>query len=133
MKNLRIEATRYTPKIDFDPFNGILSITGKSYPENTFEYYKTIISWVKEYLKLIKTDREIIVNLDLEYLNSGSLKVYFDLLDLLESAHDNGKNIKINWIYDEENDIAEEIGEDFIYEFKNLRIELVVKDSNNHE
>mgnify|MGYP006450346123 CR=1 FL=1 len=36
-------------------------------------------------------------------------------------------DIKINWIYDEENESAEEAGEDFIEDFEDLKIELVTK------
>jgi len=126
MENLKIEATQYTPEIDFNSQSSVLSIVGKSYPENTFEYYKPIVNWIEEYLKTIN-DELLRVNLDLEYLNSSSLKAYFDLFDLLEIAHDEGKNIQIKWIYDEENDISEETGEDFIADFKSLDIELVIK------
>ncbi len=126
MENLKIEATKYTPEIDFNVESKVLNIIGKSYPENTFEYYKPIVAWIEEYLEVI-TDEQIVVNLDLEYLNSSSLKAYFDIFDILEIAHDNGKKIDVKWIYDEENDIAEETGEDFIADFENLNIELVVK------
>ena len=126
MENLKIEATKYTPSIDFNAQDNILNIVGKSYPENTFEYYKPIVNWIEKYLYNID-DTLVQVNLDLEYLNSSSLKAYFDLFDLLEIAHDEGKNIQINWIYDEENDIAEETGEDFMADFENLNIKLVTK------
>ena len=35
--------------------------------------------------------------------------------------------IKINWVYDEENESAEEAGEDFIEDFEDLDIKLVRK------
>lgn len=126
MENLHIKATKYTPEVDFNARDGVLGITGKSYPENTFEYYKPVIAWVEEYLKKSEVDI-IIFNLDLEYLNSSSLKVYFDLFDILEIAYGEGKKFEINWIYDEENDIAQETGEDFIEDFDNLEIKLVPK------
>lgn len=127
MENLQIEATKYTPKIDLNAEDKTINIIGKSYPENTFEFYKSIIGWVKEYFENIQNDKTI-VNLDLEYLNSSSLKAYFDLFDILDEAHEDGKEIVINWIFDEDNDIAEETGEDFIEDFENLNIKLVVKD-----
>lgn len=126
MENLRIEATKYTPEIDLDAGSGIMNITGKSYPENTFEYYKPIIAWIEKYLQDSKVEKTVF-NLDLEYLNSSSLKAYFDLFDILEGAREEGKCFEINWLYDEENDIAEEIGEDFIEDFSDLDIKLVTK------
>lgn len=126
MQNLTIEATQYTPKIEFDTTSNTLNITGKSYPENTFEYYKPIILWLEEYFENIN-DEKVTINLDLEYLNSSSLKAYFDMFDIFEEAHENGKSIQIKWIYDEDNDISEETGEDFIDDFENLNIELIIK------
>ena len=128
MKNLSIKETKYTPEILFDATNRVLSIKGKSYPENTFEFYKPISTWISEFLKTL-TNEEVSLTLDLEYLNSSSLKAYFDLFDKLEDAVNQNKNRKINikWLYDEENDIAQETGEDFQEDFASLNIELVVK------
>ncbi len=126
MKNLLIDGTKYTPEINFDTNTNILNVSGKSYPENTFEYYKPIINWIEEYLQVVE-DSLVLFNLDLEYLNSSSLKAYFDIFDILEAAHDKGTKIEINWIFDEDNDIAEETGEDFIADFDTLAIKLVIK------
>jgi len=130
MQNLLIEATKYTPDINFDIQKGILNICGKSYPENTFDYYKPILDWVEAYLQT-SLEKSIVLNLDLEYLNSSSLKAYFDLFDIVEiaTAKDNAVKIKINWFYDEDNDITQETGEDFVEDFKTLNIELIVKGS----
>ena len=126
MENLNIEATKYTPKIDFNVESKILNITGKSYPENTFEYYKPIVTWIDDFLKEAK-DEKILVNLDLEYLNSSSLKAYFDLFDLLEIAQDEGRKIEVKWIYDEENDVREELAMDF----PSLNVNLKIKNPNS--
>ncbi len=126
MEDLQIKATKYTPEIDFNATNRVLEIKGKSYPENTFEYYKPINAWVQEYFASVD-DEETLVNLDLEYLNSSSSKAYFDFFELLDLAREEGKSVVVKWIYDEENDIAEETGEDFIDDFEGLNIELVVK------
>ena len=127
MENLIIKATKYTPEINLDATTKILTIVGKSYPENTFEFYKPVSLWVEEFLET-QYDDEIVFNIDLEYLNSSSLKAYFDLFDCIEIAHDKGQKLAINWIYDEDNDIAEETGEDFIADFESLNIKLVIKD-----
>lgn len=126
MENLFIEQTTYTPKIDLNAETGIMNIYGKSYPENTFEYYKPISNWITEYFKG-ENSKTFTLNLDLEYLNSSSLKAYFDIFDILEEACENGHTIVVKWIFDKENDISEETGEDFIEDFKTLNIELVVK------
>jgi hypothetical protein len=124
MENLKIEATKYTPEIILDA-SGMISMIGKSYPENTFEFYAPVMQWMKEYFET--TSSNTTVNIEITYFNSSSSKLFFDFFDLLDENKDN-HTIKINWIYDEENESAEEAGEDFIEDFEDLDIELVIKD-----
>jgi len=126
MENLHITATDYTPDINFDAKCGILEMKGKSYPENTFEFYKPINKWIHDYLTTTLCEK-VSINLNIEYMNSSSLKAYFDMFDSFEEAHNDGKILEIKWIYDEEDDISEETGEDFIEDFENLNIQLVIK------
>jgi len=126
MQNLFIKETKYTPKIHLDIESGIFNVAGKSYPENTFEFYRPVLNWLESYLENLK-DKELVINLDLEYLNSSSLKIYFDFLDIIETVNENN-TIEINWIYDKENDIAEETGEDFMSDFSSLSFNLVRRD-----
>lgn len=124
MEKLYIEKTKYTPEIKLNP-NGTISMVGKSYPENTFEFYKPVMEWIEEYLELNKSNT-ITVNLEIIYFNSSSSKLFFDLFDLLDE-NNNGREMVINWIYDKENESAEEAGEDFVEDFKDLEIKLVQK------
>ena len=124
MEKLHIDATKYTPEIDLDP-SGIIALVGKSYPENTFEFYEPMMNWLREYFETSAPELTT-VNVEITYFNSSSSKLFFDFFDLLEENHEDHK-IKINWIYDEENESAEEAGEDFIEDFEDLDIELVQK------
>jgi len=123
MENLNIDETKYTPKITMNA-SGILSMVGKSYPENTFEFYAPMMAWTKEYFETSAADLTT-VNLEITYFNSSSSKLFFDFFDLLED--NNNHNIKINWIFDAENESAQEAGEDFIEDFEDLDIKLVQK------
>ena len=120
-----MEATKYTPEISLDS-KGIISLVGKSYPENTFEFYAPMMEWVEMYFDGNSAD-ETVVNIEIIYFNSSSSKLFFDLLDLLEDNNKDNNNIKVNWIYDKENESAQEAGEDFIEDFDTLNINLVVK------
>lgn len=125
MENLNLEATQYTPKISLDAENGTISMTGKSYPENTFEFYKPVIQWLEDYFENCAKELTTI-NMEIIYFNSSSSKLFFDFFDLLEEVSSENK-LQINWIYDEENESALEAGEDFIDDFENLTINLVAK------
>ena len=126
MENLVIEETKYTPKINLDAQKGVIELTGKSYPENTFEFYKPMMDWVEAYFEgndLPKT----IINFEIIYFNSSSSKLFFDFFDLIEEMTNKGKYIEIYWEYDADNDSALEAGEDFKEDFENLNFKLVEK------
>ena len=125
MENLTIEATRYTPEVTLDA-GGVMAISGKSYPENTFEFYQPVMEWLKAYFESGAAEK-IEVNMEIVYFNSSSSKLFFDLFDLFEAARRSGKRIEINWIYDRENESALEAGEDFKEDFGLLQINLVEK------
>ena len=50
MENLVLAATKYTPDVLMQ-IDGTISLKGKSYPENTFEFYKPVIEWLKTYFE----------------------------------------------------------------------------------
>ena len=124
MENLKLEATKYTPVVELD-VAGTISLVGKSYPENTFEFYEPMMQWIAEYFETSAADVTT-VNIEILYFNSSSSKLLFDFFDLLE-VNSKEHKLDINWIYDEENESAEEAGEDFIEDFKDLGIKLVQK------
>ena len=124
MENLKLEATQYTPEINLDA-SGTVSLVGKSYPENTFEFYAPMMEWLEKYFETAPAEKTVI-NMEIIYFNSSSSKLFFDFFDLLEENSEEN-TIEINWIYDEENESAEEAGEDFIEDFEDLNINLVQK------
>lgn len=125
MENLKIEETKYTPKIEMDKSTGVVSITGKSYPENTFEFYEPVMKWIEDYFNG-NAQSSTIINFDIVYFNSSSSKLFFDFFDLLEE-NNSEYDIIVNWMYDEKNDSALEAGEDFKEDFENLIFNLIVK------
>jgi len=122
VKNIYIEATKYTPEIILNHEEGLISIKGKSYPENTFEFYHPIITWIEEYLS--SPQPVTTVHMEIIYFNSSSSKLFFDMFDLFEE-HLEDTDITVNWLYDEENESALEAGEEFIEDFDTLKIVLV--------
>ena len=126
MENLTIEETKYTPRINLNMEDGLIELKGKSYPENTFEFYKPMMDWVESYFSGSEQAKTII-NFEIIYFNSSSSKLFFDFFDLIEEVVNKGKYIEINWIYDAENDSALEAGEDFKEDFEKLNFKLVEK------
>ena len=84
-----------------------------------------MMEWLEEYFNENSADKTV-VNMEIIYFNSSSSKLFFDFFDLLEKNIQNN-TIEVNWIYDEENESAEEAGEDFQEDFEELNIKLVQK------
>ena len=125
MENIFLEATKYTPEISLDAATGIISLKGKSYPENTFDFYEPVVGWLKSFFAEAKSGAKVVF--DISYFNSSSSKLFFDIFDILEEAVDNGSTLSIEWMYDAENDSAKEAGEDFKDDFETLEFELIEK------
>lgn len=128
MEALNLAQTQYTPEITMNP-SGVISMVGKSYPENTFEFYKPVMNWLVEYFEG-DVPNKTLINMEIIYFNSSSSKLFFDFFDILDEQSQT-HNIEINWIYDEENESAKEAGEDFIEDFENLTINLVTKSTED--
>jgi hypothetical protein len=126
MENLTIEATKYTPSILLDAKDGVIEMRGKSYPENTFEFYKPVLAWLEEYFQT--NPKKLVVRFEIIYFNSSSSKLFFDLFDILEE-NAQACEIAVEWIYDAENESAQEAGEEFIEDFEDLHIVLLEKES----
>jgi len=111
MENLSIDNTLKTPDIDFDAQKGILKISGRAIPENPEEFFLGIIQWVKDYFKSPKDLTT--VEIQLEYINSGSSKFILEFLHLLQDMHNSGKKCKVNWYYEEDDEAVFELGKHY--------------------
>ena len=130
MDDFKIEAGKYVPGICFDSKNNIFDIKGDSYPENTTELYTPVFVWLEAYLGSLEKNMEIMFNMELRYFNSSSSQVLTNFFGIMEEYACNGMKVIINWIYDKENEIALEHGEDFQEDAEALVFNLVQKDSN---
>jgi hypothetical protein len=70
MKELLIEPTPKTPKIDLNQFTGDLIFSGKSIPENAAKVFEPVLNWVTEYC--LKPNTTTNLRLNLEYYNTAS-------------------------------------------------------------
>ena len=108
-----IEATRSSPEVDCDPQTGILRLSGESYPENTFEFYRPILAWLEAMLEQ-RADAPVRMVVGLSYLNTGSIKSMMDLLDRLDEAHQSGRDVFVVWQCDADNERIVEMAEELL-------------------
>lgn len=111
MSNLHILPTIKTPAINFD-VAGKFSLSGKSIPENSIEFYKSVYEWLDQYAQAPAT--ETIITIQLEYFNTSSSKCLLDIFRKLETLNNTGKSkVLIKWMYEEEDEDMMEAGDDY--------------------
>lgn len=115
MDNLHFAPTKSTPEITFDATTGELRLTGESYPENSFTFYQPILSWLTGYLAKPDCRARLVVHLT--YMNTGTTKIMMDILDRLEDAHGQGRDVSVEWRCERDNDRIAETAEEFKEEF----------------
>jgi len=111
MKDFSISGTQSSPAIQGNWDGGVLSMQGDSYPENSYDLFSQVFEWVKSFLK--ESDRPLVLELQLLYLNTSSIKALMDILDMLEDAHQSGRAVSVNWRYDQRNERVAELAEEF--------------------
>jgi hypothetical protein len=104
-----IEATKKTPSVHFDINAGELRIMGKSLPEYAYAFYGNILDEIDDYIE-IATELTTI-NFRLEYLNTVSSKIIMQLILKFEKLLKIGKEVKIFWYYNDEDDMMFEVGD----------------------
>ena len=95
MEKLLIEATSDTPRVEFDPESLKFEILGKALPEDAIEFFKPLYDWLSEYID--STEGGFELTLDLVYLNSSSTRYIFNILALMEDAHEDGRDMHVKW------------------------------------
>lgn len=111
MEPILLEPTRITPLINFDPEQGILELKGRSSPENSIAFYQRLIDNLDQY---VESDKEsLVANFAFEYFNTSSSKCLFDVFKRLAKIDEVGKELVINWYYEEDDEDMMEAGEDY--------------------
>lgn len=110
-KSLKLKGTKESPEVIFDKENNHFSISGRSLPEDSFQYYQPVIEWMREYVIDPLPSTELVAHF--EYFNSSSIKQLLILFKTFESLLQSGKEAKIVWKYDEEDDLMEIKGKEF--------------------
>ena len=99
MKNLLISKDRkgneVFPIIELNAETGICTISGNSYMQNVRQFFKPVIDWFTEYTSTKKGDLLLIYNL--QNLNTGTSRVLFEILEILQTYKSIGAKVKIKW------------------------------------
>lgn len=111
LDDLLLEPTQSSPWVRCDWQEGVIRMKGESYPENSYELYSSILSWMEGFLA--SNQRPLSLELELNYLNTSSVRAMIEIFDQLQLAADGGRAVQVQWWYDPRNPRAAELGEEF--------------------
>jgi hypothetical protein len=110
MEELRISPTKNTPEIILNP-EGIIKIRGRSIHENVRDFFAPVEDWISVY---IESPAELTcVDMNLEYFNSASAKVFIHILQKITYVTLKHKKFIFNWYYEDGDEDILERGEYF--------------------
>ena len=110
MESLQIQSSNNTPSVSWDPTTREFVIEGKSFPENTKNFYTPLISWLSDFEP---GSGEVHFRFGFDYVSSSSVIALLEVLRTIEKHTRNGAEISIVWAYDEGDEDIQKIGLDF--------------------
>ncbi len=124
LDNLEIKGekgTYFVPHVMFDAETGLCTLEGESYLEDTWDFYKRLVSWLRSYAD---TGQKITFNFKLTYFNTSSSKGILEVLEFLKEYEDTGGVLDLKWYYPKDDEDILEEAEDFL-EDTQLNMELI--------
>lgn len=111
MERLEISPLNNTPHIILDVATNTFLIEGKSFPEDSKEFYRPVIEWIEGYKA--EMPKSIKIHFNLFYLSSSSIISVKQFLMKAVDLKNAGTETIIIWSYDEDDDDIKKTGEDY--------------------
>ena len=113
MKTLEIKQTSNTPGITLDQTQGRFKFQGKSFPENTADFYEPVLNWLAEYGKT--PNKNTTVEMQFDYFNTSSAKMILEVFKKIKEIKDAGSEVLVRWKYLSMDEEMQEVGEEYEY------------------
>lgn len=110
MTKLYLEPTNVTPLVEVDLERGLFSLSGRSSPKSSIQFFHPIIESLR---KNFLSQGNITANFAFEYFNTSTSKCLYNILREFYKISTNGTVVKVNWYYEEWDDDMKETGQDY--------------------
>jgi hypothetical protein len=104
------EELKNCPGIAYYPDSNKLELVGRSIPENPELIFRHLEEWLTSHFE---KSNGLDVNIQLEYINSGSSKYLYEILQRLTGYGKSGKLVHMKWLYEEDDEGMLELGEHY--------------------
>jgi hypothetical protein len=91
---------------------------GESFPEDVSVFYGPVITSINNLS--LAPQGPLRVEMELTYINSSSIKAMYRIFEGIESYRKAGSVVNVVWKSDKDDDIMQELGEDFKDRFPEL-------------
>ena len=108
MQGLSISPTFVTPKIEFNPASDTFEISGNSFLQNRQDFYTDVVNWVTHNEGEFPDHTELVFRMD--FVCTDSMRYLQMLLTSLKSIVNQGKDLRINWYYNQNDEDIKETG-----------------------
>ena len=115
---MHIAATDRTPAIDLTLTPLKLVMAGESFPEDVSAFYGEVITSINQLVTNVQGKLE--VEMAFVYINSSSIKAMYRIFEGIDSYRQAGNEVQVVWKAEEDDDIMQELGEDFKDRFQSL-------------
>ena len=109
-KHVIQEELKNCPSIVYYPGDNKLELIGRSIPENPELIFRRLDEWITIHFE---KNSGLDVNIQLEYINSGSSKYLYEILKRLTGYGRSGKLVNLKWLYEEDDEAMLELGEHY--------------------
>lgn len=109
-KHVIQEELKNCPGIVYYAEENKLELVGRSIPENPELIFRRLDEWITTHFEKIDG---LNVSIQLEYINSGSSKYLYEILKRLTGYGRSGKDVKMKWLYEEDDEAMLELGEHY--------------------
>jgi hypothetical protein len=113
MEQFKLQQSHNTPRIFGSVEQGLITIEGVCRPENSIDYFREFMHWIK-YFNLTAT-KDVSVLIDLEYMNTSSGLILYRILSSIKRKLNTDQQIQIIWKHQLKDVDMKQVGEDFKY------------------
>lgn len=119
---IKIDVTETTPEVLFDIENGVLSLKGKSIPENPKLFYEPLLKHISTHSQNPSSVNSITI--EMEYFNTPSAKYLLEIFKHYDSLAHKGNPVTVNWNYEKGDSDMLQAGKDYEAYLTNLTFKL---------
>ena len=104
MERIQIKPETNSPRIDFDPVNGVLTFEGKSLMEDSESFYLPLVEWIIKYTE--NPCKGTVIDFKYDYFNTSSSKWLITITKQLKVLYNTDPTTVVNWFWPDD-DILE--------------------------